>query len=242
MAISPTDGTLYWLEPHAGLIVAASGTCTLHNCYKRTIVTSDIDERSFGLEASSEYLVYVTGRNSVIRRNLDGTDPVTIFSPNILLISSITLHDQTVFIATAQEDKEGIRAFPISKGNALAVHEPTDTSKQPIRSRYLSHVTGYQPIRDLANSIQYTHIWFVTLCPYMGTRLELLITIIHGYVLIVSRDAHIWNITRVLPIYGGMLVWVNVKERTIMKTFLVEGEVQDQHHRILSRGLFNPTV
>eukprot|EP00116_Pleurobrachia_bachei_P004481 sb/3464743/ len=26
--------------------------------------------------------------------------------------------------------------------------EPTDTSKQPIRTRYLGHVTGYQPIRD----------------------------------------------------------------------------------------------
>ena len=26
--------------------------------------------------------------------------------------------------------------------------EPTESSKQPIRSRYLGHVTGYQPIRD----------------------------------------------------------------------------------------------
>eukprot|EP00116_Pleurobrachia_bachei_P007557 sb/3467819/ len=26
--------------------------------------------------------------------------------------------------------------------------EPTETSKQPIRTRYLDHVTGYQPIRD----------------------------------------------------------------------------------------------
>eukprot|EP00116_Pleurobrachia_bachei_P018213 sb/3478475/ len=26
--------------------------------------------------------------------------------------------------------------------------EPTDTSKQPIRNRYLGHVTGYEPIRD----------------------------------------------------------------------------------------------
>eukprot|EP00116_Pleurobrachia_bachei_P018315 sb/3478577/ len=27
-------------------------------------------------------------------------------------------------------------------------YEPTDTSKQPIRTHYLRHVTGYQPIRD----------------------------------------------------------------------------------------------
>eukprot|EP00116_Pleurobrachia_bachei_P018652 sb/3478914/ len=34
--------------------------------------------------------------------------------------------------------------------------EPTDTSKQPIITRYLGHVTGYQPIRD-----QYFLIWSV---------------------------------------------------------------------------------
>ena len=26
--------------------------------------------------------------------------------------------------------------------------QPTDTSKQPFRTRYLGHVTRYQPIRD----------------------------------------------------------------------------------------------
>ena len=31
---------------------------------------------------------------------------------------------------------------------AAMSQEPTDTSKQPIRTRYLGHVTGYQPIRD----------------------------------------------------------------------------------------------
>eukprot|EP00116_Pleurobrachia_bachei_P008489 sb/3468751/ len=34
--------------------------------------------------------------------------------------------------------------------------EPTETSKQPIRTRYLGHVTSYQPIRD-----QYFLIWSV---------------------------------------------------------------------------------
>eukprot|EP00116_Pleurobrachia_bachei_P009700 sb/3469962/ len=33
----------------------------------------------------------------------------------------------------------------ISKGE---IQEPTEPSKQPIRARYLGHVTGYQPIRD----------------------------------------------------------------------------------------------
>eukprot|EP00116_Pleurobrachia_bachei_P007639 sb/3467901/ len=38
--------------------------------------------------------------------------------------------------------------------------EPTDTSKQPIRTRYLGHVTGYQPIRDqyfLIRSVSWYH-------------------------------------------------------------------------------------
>eukprot|EP00116_Pleurobrachia_bachei_P012150 sb/3472412/ len=34
-------------------------------------------------------------------------------------------------------------------GNSLSnCQEPTETSKQPIRTHYLGHVTGYQPIRD----------------------------------------------------------------------------------------------
>eukprot|EP00116_Pleurobrachia_bachei_P013937 sb/3474199/ len=31
--------------------------------------------------------------------------------------------------------------------SASLYQEPTETSKQPIRTRYLGHVTGYQPIR-----------------------------------------------------------------------------------------------
>ena len=33
------------------------------------------------------------------------------------------------------------------------IQEPTKSSKQPIRTRYLGHVTGYQPIRDLNRSV-----------------------------------------------------------------------------------------
>ena len=38
--------------------------------------------------------------------------------------------------------------------------EPTESSKQPIRTRYLGHVTGYQPIRG-----QYFLIWSVAALP-----------------------------------------------------------------------------
>eukprot|EP00116_Pleurobrachia_bachei_P016258 sb/3476520/ len=36
----------------------------------------------------------------------------------------------------------------VRQGNGNMYQEPTETSKQPIRTRYLGHVTGYQPIRD----------------------------------------------------------------------------------------------
>eukprot|EP00116_Pleurobrachia_bachei_P015642 sb/3475904/ len=41
--------------------------------------------------------------------------------------------------------------------------EPTESSKQPIRTRYLGHVTGYQPIRD-----QYFLIRSVSDSPEIG--------------------------------------------------------------------------
>eukprot|EP00116_Pleurobrachia_bachei_P007365 sb/3467627/ len=51
---------------------------------------------------------------------------------------------------------EELRSVMLSLGHPLSdkqlrsmIHqEPTESSKQPIRTRYLGHVTGYQPIRD----------------------------------------------------------------------------------------------
>eukprot|EP00116_Pleurobrachia_bachei_P003024 sb/3463286/ len=56
-------------------------------------------------------------------------------------------------------------AFKDSTANYHKIHtntvqEPTETGKQPIRTRYLGHVTGYQPIRDqyfLIRSVPETH-------------------------------------------------------------------------------------
>eukprot|EP00116_Pleurobrachia_bachei_P010707 sb/3470969/ len=51
--------------------------------------------------------------------------------------------------------------------NQNTVQESTETSKQPIRTRYLGHVTGYQPISDqyfLIRSVPvnvYLHPWFL---------------------------------------------------------------------------------
>eukprot|EP00116_Pleurobrachia_bachei_P016332 sb/3476594/ len=54
----------------------------------------------------------------------------------------------------------------LENGVALAV-EPTETSKQPIRTRYLGHVAGYQPIRE-----QYFLIWSVPDCFYTGFQIH----------------------------------------------------------------------
>eukprot|EP00116_Pleurobrachia_bachei_P001816 sb/3462078/ len=42
------------------------------------------------------------------------------------------------------------------------LQEPTETSKQPIRTRYLGHVTGYQPMRDYKQSIRTRYLGHVT--------------------------------------------------------------------------------
>eukprot|EP00116_Pleurobrachia_bachei_P015780 sb/3476042/ len=52
-------------------------------------------------------------------------------------------------------------------GTNSITHEPTETSKQPIRTRYLEgHVTGYHPIRDqyfLIRSVPgSTYTWIVS--------------------------------------------------------------------------------
>eukprot|EP00116_Pleurobrachia_bachei_P014955 sb/3475217/ len=58
------------------------------------------------------------------------------------------------FIVKRSEKRDEIDNYRVessghefSKEN-ISLQEPTHTSKQPIRTRYLGHVTGYQPIRD----------------------------------------------------------------------------------------------
>eukprot|EP00116_Pleurobrachia_bachei_P015947 sb/3476209/ len=48
----------------------------------------------------------------------------------------------------AKQTHQDMLSWKHTLKQAKTVQEPTDTSKQPIRTRYLSHVTGYQPIRD----------------------------------------------------------------------------------------------
>eukprot|EP00116_Pleurobrachia_bachei_P004611 sb/3464873/ len=45
---------------------------------------------------------------------------------------------------------------------------PTDTSKQPIRTRYLGHVTGNQPIRDQYFLIRSVPVQYLFLCNYLS--------------------------------------------------------------------------
>eukprot|EP00116_Pleurobrachia_bachei_P015671 sb/3475933/ len=65
------------------------------------------------------------------------------------------------FMMGLQKDSERLEAINVSliqadhpccifaSGNKKSLlKEPTEPSKQPIRTRYLGHVTGYQPMRD----------------------------------------------------------------------------------------------
>eukprot|EP00116_Pleurobrachia_bachei_P016707 sb/3476969/ len=80
--------------------------------------------------------------------------------------------------------------------------EPTETSKQPIRTRCLGHVTGYKPIRD-----QYFLIRSVPAlcsnkikCFYVG-QLAVFITK-YGFVCHVLCPYMVLCVSRDMPIYG----------------------------------------
>ena len=77
---------------------------------------------------------------------------------------------QKFFLATLGYKSDKIVAYSIEvfekskKAAADSTPSTTDTSKQPIRTRYLAHVIGYQPIRD-----QYcVHHWQMQHASYHG--------------------------------------------------------------------------
>eukprot|EP00116_Pleurobrachia_bachei_P018580 sb/3478842/ len=51
-------------------------------------------------------------------------------------------------VRSALQLKVPMRVSRVLDCRVTKTQEPTDTSKQPIRTRDLCHVTGYQPIRD----------------------------------------------------------------------------------------------
>eukprot|EP00116_Pleurobrachia_bachei_P016545 sb/3476807/ len=58
-------------------------------------------------------------------------------------------------MGSKKEKKEGCSV--VIQRSRVFTHPDRETSKQPIRARYLGHVTGYQPIRDqyfLIGSVQ----------------------------------------------------------------------------------------
>eukprot|EP00116_Pleurobrachia_bachei_P015437 sb/3475699/ len=71
---------------------------------------------------------------------------------------SALLHKLIVLFFCHLEMSLSHTSLSFSKSQKVFQQEPTETSKQPIRTRYLGHVTGYQPIRDqyfLIRSILY---------------------------------------------------------------------------------------
>ena len=63
-----------------------------------------------------------------------------------LVLGELTLIEtQTQIITDLTASQANSREKDEQEGGG---QEPTDTSKQPIRTRYLGHVTGYHPIKD----------------------------------------------------------------------------------------------
>ena len=58
-----------------------------------------------------------------------------------------------IFAHCAVEEVQVLDSIFLTNLQKELGQEPNDKSKQPIRTRYLGHVTGYQPIRE-----QYFHI------------------------------------------------------------------------------------
>eukprot|EP00116_Pleurobrachia_bachei_P016983 sb/3477245/ len=70
---------------------------------------------------------------------------------NVAVISAKTLYSEKHNESRERERERGRERRNITREIDVCLsvlQEPTEISKQPIRTRYLGHVTGYQPIRD----------------------------------------------------------------------------------------------
>eukprot|EP00116_Pleurobrachia_bachei_P017169 sb/3477431/ len=77
-------------------------------------------------------------------------------SKQLLCIYTAHTHAHTTYQGVVPQDRN---------------QEPTETSKQPIRSRYLGHVTGYQPIRDQYFLTRSVPDRYITVCSQVLGRL-----------------------------------------------------------------------
>ena len=87
----------------------------------------------------------------------------------------------------------------VSRPNSIS-QEPTETSKQPIRTRYLGHVTGYQPIR-----YHYSLFGRFLAYPHVPTHVDLILLIqICNYVLLFIECFNCF-IHSCLPLLSGTI-------------------------------------
>eukprot|EP00116_Pleurobrachia_bachei_P002959 sb/3463221/ len=106
------------------------------------------------------------------------------------------------------------KAVGSSKVGQEVIKEPTETSKQPIRTRYLGHVTGYQPIRD-----QYLLTYSLRLGRLQVLQLH---TLCRDTVYILKHILNPWVNTSTVP-----------RQNTINKVNLSLGFLQDLPTNIL---------
>eukprot|EP00116_Pleurobrachia_bachei_P016210 sb/3476472/ len=103
------------------------------------------------LKGNSRVQVFdMTTQRSLIRFGGEGSNPGQFSSP-----SGIASHEGMCYVSDTGNDRvqifdnSGVFVTCLGLGELHAPRgEPTEISKQPIRTRYLGHVTGYQPISD----------------------------------------------------------------------------------------------
>ena len=95
--------------------------------------------------------------------------------------------------------------------NSINRQEPTESSKQPIRARYLGHVTGYQPISDqyfLIRSVPVNHLF---LREDLEELLKLFHVQFHQCLLERSQDTKTHRYTNLLPLIQEYIPHTKIK-------------------------------
>ena len=98
----------------------------------------------------------------------------------------------------------------IGKPRLYFTQQPTEPSKQPIRIRYLGHVTGYQPIRD-----QYFPIWSIPGVYKTNYSPPVAYHIILGVPEDYTRVKHPWfqvGVYKGISVITPLIIWPDVRK------------------------------
>eukprot|EP00116_Pleurobrachia_bachei_P003645 sb/3463907/ len=116
---------------------------------------------TFLTETSEDKISRALYDHVIIEPHLDSFDGFYINIKQLIMLAFITMEflrpcDDDIKVSSRNRPKQEILSGKkkgalynsLAKNTTGSNQEPTETSKQPIRTRYLGQVTGYQPIKD----------------------------------------------------------------------------------------------